>query len=73
MPTSHSILEVDHFVHDEDADPHQDQPDADEEIARRKAEWIKPEPRYTSGVLAKYAQLVSTSSKGAVTDLNLAL
>ena len=46
---------------------------SDEEIARRKAEWIKPEPRYTSGVLAKYAQLVSTSSKGAVTDLNLAL
>jgi dihydroxy-acid dehydratase len=44
----------------------------EEEIARRKAAWVKPAPRYTSGVLAKYAQLVSTSSKGAVTDLNLA-
>ncbi|MFN5854368.1 MAG: dihydroxy-acid dehydratase [Pseudanabaenaceae cyanobacterium] len=44
----------------------------EDEIARRKASWVKPAPRYTSGVLAKYAQLVSTSSKGAVTDLNLA-
>ena len=43
------------------------------EIARRKAAWVKPAPRYTSGVLAKYAKLVSTSSKGAVTDLNLDL
>ncbi len=45
----------------------------EEEIARRKAAWVKPAPRYTSGVLAKYAQLVSTSSKGAVTDLDLVL
>jgi dihydroxy-acid dehydratase len=41
---------------------------AEEEIARRLAQWKKPEPRYTRGVLAKYAKLVSSASKGAVTD-----
>jgi dihydroxy-acid dehydratase len=40
---------------------------ADEEIARRRAHWVKPAPRYTRGVLAKYAALASTASKGAVT------
>jgi dihydroxy-acid dehydratase len=40
----------------------------DAEIARRRAAWLPPAPRYTRGVLAKYAMLVSTSSKGAVTD-----
>ena len=40
----------------------------DEEVARRRAAWQPPEPRYTRGVLAKYARLVSTASKGAVTD-----
>jgi dihydroxy-acid dehydratase len=40
----------------------------DEELARRRAGWRAPEPRYTQGVLAKYARLVSTASKGAVTD-----
>ncbi len=40
--------------------------DADLE-ARRKA-WNIPEPRESRGVLAKYAQLVGSSSKGAVTD-----
>jgi len=39
-----------------------------EEIAKRKAAWVRPEPRYTRGVLAKYAKLVSTASEGAVTD-----
>jgi dihydroxy-acid dehydratase len=38
------------------------------EIARRRAAWVKPEPRYRTGVLGKYARLVSSSSKGAVTD-----
>jgi dihydroxy-acid dehydratase len=42
-----------------------------EELARRRAAWQQPQPRYTAGVLAKYAKLVSTSSLGAVTDLNL--
>jgi len=44
---------------------------SDEELAVRRANWIAPKPRYTKGVLAKYAKLVSTSSKGAVTDLDL--
>ena len=39
-----------------------------EEIATRKAAWVQPQPRYTRGVLAKYAKLVSTASEGAVTD-----
>ncbi|GAC1634270.1 MAG: dihydroxy-acid dehydratase [Nevskia sp.] len=38
------------------------------EIALRRAAWKQPAPRYTSGVLAKYAKLVSTASLGAVTD-----
>ncbi|MBK6980081.1 MAG: dihydroxy-acid dehydratase [Betaproteobacteria bacterium] len=38
------------------------------EIAMRKAAWTQPAPRYTRGVLAKYAKLVGTASRGAVTD-----
>ncbi|NBV75433.1 MAG: dihydroxy-acid dehydratase [Methylococcaceae bacterium] len=38
------------------------------EIARRLEKWQQPAPRYTRGVLAKYAKLVSSASKGAVTD-----
>jgi dihydroxy-acid dehydratase len=41
---------------------------ADAELAKRQASWTPPPPRYTSGVLAKYARLVSSSSLGAVTD-----
>ena len=41
---------------------------SDEELARRRAAWQPPRPRYTSGVMAKYAKLVSTASRGAVTD-----
>ena len=44
---------------------------SDDELAARRANWQAPAPRYTKGVLAKYAKLVSTSSKGAVTDLDL--
>ena len=40
----------------------------DEDIARRRAAWQPPAPRYTRGVLAKYAKLVSSASTGAVTD-----
>jgi dihydroxy-acid dehydratase len=40
-----------------------------EEFERRRAAWKPPEPRYRSGVLAKYVRLVSSSSIGAVTDL----
>ena len=43
------------------------------EIAKRRAVWKQPKPRYTRGLLAKYAKLASTASKGAVTDLNLDL
>ena len=38
------------------------------EIARRLASWKQPAPRYTRGVLAKYAKLVNSASQGAVTD-----
>jgi len=41
------------------------------EIARRRAAWKAPAPRYTSGVLAKYAALVSSATFGAVTDREL--
>ena len=41
------------------------------ELEQRRAKWQPPAPRYTRGVLAKYAKLVSSSSLGAVTDLNL--
>ncbi|MGR8978574.1 MAG: dihydroxy-acid dehydratase [Gammaproteobacteria bacterium] len=38
------------------------------EIARRFDKWRQPAPRYTRGVLAKYARLVNSASQGAVTD-----
>jgi dihydroxy-acid dehydratase len=40
----------------------------DDELARRRASWRPPAPRYTKGVLAKYMRLVSTASVGAITD-----
>jgi dihydroxy-acid dehydratase len=39
----------------------------EEEIARRRAAWKQPAPRYTRGVLAKFAALAAPASKGAVT------
>ena len=45
----------------------------EDEIAKRRALWIKPKARYTRGILAKYAKLASSASLGAVTDLNLNL
>jgi dihydroxy-acid dehydratase len=41
---------------------------ADDELARRRAAWSPPAPRYAGGVMAKYAALVSSASEGAVTD-----
>lgn len=41
---------------------------SDQELQQRRAKWQPPKPRYTKGVLAKYAKLVSSSSMGAVTD-----
>ena len=40
----------------------------DAELARRRADWKLPEPRYTSGVLAKYAKLVAGAERGAITQ-----
>ena len=42
---------------------------SDAELAKRRALWKQPAPRYSRGVLAKFARLTSTASKGAVTDL----
>ena len=41
---------------------------ADDEIARRRAQWRPPKPRHTRGLLAKYRRIVSTASLGAITD-----
>ncbi|MBL8046042.1 MAG: dihydroxy-acid dehydratase [Anaerolineales bacterium] len=42
---------------------------APDELARRKANWQPPTPRYKTGVMAKYANMVSSASEGAVTIL----
>ncbi|HAC62775.1 MAG TPA: dihydroxy-acid dehydratase [Cyanothece sp. UBA12306] len=44
---------------------------SDEELAKRRASWSLSKPRYERGILGKYAKLVSSSSLGAVTDLDL--
>ncbi len=44
---------------------------AEAELAARRANWQAPAPRYTTGILGKYAKLVSSSSLGAVTDMDL--
>ena len=46
---------------------------SDEEIAKRLAEWKAPAPRYTTGVMAKYARMVSSASMGAVTGIDIGL
>ena len=38
------------------------------ELERRRVAWTKPTPRYRTGILGKYAKLVSSSSRGATTD-----
>jgi dihydroxy-acid dehydratase len=38
------------------------------EIERRRAGWVAPKPRYTRGVLAKFAKNASSASRGAVLD-----
>jgi len=42
---------------------------SDAEMEKRRNKWKAPKPKYTRGVLAKYARLVSSASLGAVTDL----
>ena len=44
---------------------------SDAEIKQRLAKWKEPAPRYTTGVFAKYAALVSSASEGAVTRVTL--
>jgi dihydroxy-acid dehydratase len=44
---------------------------SDEELEARLADWREPEPRLATGVMAKYAALVSSASQGAVTDPSL--
>ncbi|OHY40259.1 dihydroxy-acid dehydratase [Cylindrospermopsis raciborskii CS-508] len=44
---------------------------SDEELAQRRASWQPLPPRYSKGVLAKYAKLVASSSIGAITDFDL--
>lgn len=41
---------------------------SEDELEQRRASWQPPKPRYHRGVLAKYAKLVSTASRGAITD-----
>ena len=41
---------------------------SDDEMAKRRANWTAPAPKYTRGVLSKYAKTVSSASEGAVTD-----
>ena len=41
---------------------------AEPELSARRTEWSPPAPKYTTGVLAKYARLVTSASAGAVTD-----
>ncbi len=41
------------------------------ELSVRRSNWVAPAPRYQTGVLGKYAKLVSSSSLGAVTDMDL--
>ena len=40
---------------------------SDEDLRQRMEEWKPPQPRYPTGVFAKYAALVSSASQGAVT------
>jgi len=46
---------------------------SEEELAKRRSNWVRPKTKYTRGILAKYAKLASSASLGAVTDLNLNL
>ena len=41
---------------------------SDEELAKRKAKWVAPEPKVKTGYLARYAKLVSSADKGAILE-----
>ena len=40
----------------------------EEELARRKAAWVCPEPKIKTGYLARYAKLVTSAARGAVLE-----
>jgi len=42
---------------------------SEEELGKRRTQWKQRAPRYTRGLMGKYTKIVSTASKGAVTDL----
>jgi len=54
------VIDVKSATIDLDVDP--------AELDRRRAEWKLPEPRYTTGVLAKYARLAQGAERGAITE-----
>ena len=41
---------------------------SDEELAKRKAAWVCPEPRVKTGYLARYAKMVTSADTGAILD-----
>jgi dihydroxy-acid dehydratase len=41
---------------------------SEDELAKRRTAWVKPAPRYTRGVQAKFAKNAASASKGAVLD-----
>ena len=41
---------------------------SDEEMAKRKANWVKPEPKIKTGYLSRYAKLTTSASTGAVLE-----
>ena len=61
------VEEGDPIVIDVDAEGASTSTSRTEELARRRARWSPPAPRYPGGVMAKYAALVSSASEGAVT------
>ena len=70
MRRSADALKRPAYVEDKDSGelrrPHHVDPT---ELARRRADWKLPEPRYPSGFLAKYARLAQGAEKGAITNL----
>ena len=40
---------------------------SEDELKQRKEQWVRPDPNYTSGALAKYASLVGSAAQGAIT------
>lgn len=41
---------------------------SEEELAKRKAKWVEPALKHKKGILYKYAKMVSSASKGCITD-----